>query len=69
MKSGFDTIAAGVEDAIAYANGEPGRGKTARPIRWGEPDPVVADREPIRTWADVGFGRTVDVVATIICAS
>jgi putative transcriptional regulator len=32
MKSAFDKIAAGLDDAIAYANGEPGRGKVAAPI-------------------------------------
>lgn len=32
MKSAFDKIAAGLDDAIAHANGEPGRGKVAAPI-------------------------------------
>jgi len=32
MKSAFDKIAAGLDDAIAHANGEPGRGKLAAPI-------------------------------------
>jgi len=32
MKSAFDKIAAGLDDAIAHANGEPGRGKVAVPI-------------------------------------
>ena len=32
MKSAFDKIAAGLDDAIAHANGEPARGKVAAPI-------------------------------------
>ena len=32
MKSAFDKIAAGLDDAIAYADGETGRGKVAAPI-------------------------------------
>lgn len=33
MKSAFDKIAAGLDDAIAHANGETGRGKVAVPVR------------------------------------
>jgi len=32
MKSAFDKIAAGLGDAIAHADGEPGRAKVAAPI-------------------------------------
>lgn len=32
MTSAFDKIAAGLDDAIAYANGETGRGRVAAPI-------------------------------------
>lgn len=32
MKSAFDKIAAGLGDAIAHANGEPGRAKVTAPI-------------------------------------
>ena len=32
MKSTFDKIAAGLNDAIAYTNGDTGRGRVARPI-------------------------------------
>lgn len=32
MKSAFDKIPAGLDDAIAYANGEAGRGKVVAPI-------------------------------------
>lgn len=32
MKSAFDKIAAGLDDAIAHANGESGRAKVAAPL-------------------------------------
>ena len=32
MKSAFDKIAAGLNDALAYADGETGRGKAVAPI-------------------------------------
>lgn len=32
MKSAFDKIAVGLDDAIAYANGEAGHGKVVAPI-------------------------------------
>jgi putative transcriptional regulator len=42
MKSAFDKIAAGLNDAIAYANGETGRARVAAPVD------VAAVREATR---------------------
>lgn len=78
MKSAFDKIAAGLEDAIAFAGGDAGRGRIAAPIdvkaivaRTGKTqvDFARAYRLPVRTvqeWAQ--RRRTPDAPARALLA-